>query len=564
MATLNLRDIKREEKKKLTWENIVSSGYISQSKADLAIHKAKRKIIVGSKECGKTIIGLTEAVIGFETDGFYNPFGFRKHLTGAAKGMGKYTARVANELKALGFDIKREYKLTQSELYRLTSKSDMLKNQVMNFGSLDDYSGTTDGRAPSIGYVGTVIVDEAVIESDALNPDKIPSQSEWYKLETVITSNLNRYNQSFSNIFNRQANTTFWYFMNNWGPHPLILETDDVFPEEDFIEWVLGYPLEELLLNEELITELFENEDWLQNQLYKNHTAYRYKEDNDTLYARMTVFANPLFLMDEKKAKQKTNQIRTALLEDNREGLTILLGMRQKPKLDDEWRVYPEQIIRNIKQYTIKDLEEQGYKIKSVSYGVDIDVSRVNTITPAILFEKKVYGLNNSYELHEKILLDEQYELKCVGSGVMGSNLDLYTKEMAIAIRKHIKENKLWNTKIAVAVDDNRQWFTRDLYKSQELSGIIDIWEPAQKNGIFDIYHRQDTFITGLTNDIIYIHPGNQALIMDLMVTKKRAIDDGRRDTNGTTNYLDRIDSMEYSLQQLTSTIWRHIKGGRR
>lgn len=51
--------------------------------------------------------------------------------------------------------------------------------------------------------------------------------------------------------------------------------------------------------------------------------------------------------------------------------------------------------------------------------------------------------------------------------------------------------------------------------------------------------------MAGFDNKSIYMHPKNKALKMDFEKCIKRDKNDPRRKTTGTTNYLDRIDSME-------------------
>lgn len=77
----------------------------------------------------------------------------------------------------MGYEVPYDFKLTQSELYYAKHHINT-KNQIVNFSSLDDYSGSTDGKPVAFGYVGDVIFDEAVVEKDALEPDKIPSEKQ--------------------------------------------------------------------------------------------------------------------------------------------------------------------------------------------------------------------------------------------------------------------------------------------------------------------------------------------------------------------------------------------------
>lgn len=95
----------------------------------------------------------------------------------------------------------------------------------------------------------------------------------------------------------------------------------------------------------------------------------------------MTVFGNPMITDDEKKRKRALNKIRGAIAEDNIQNLCIYLGMRQIPRLEDDMRVYPEQLLKNLK---LAENFPADYQVAGVNYGVDVDISRVITITPVM------------------------------------------------------------------------------------------------------------------------------------------------------------------------------------
>lgn len=550
--------------KRLTLENLVKDDYISEEKAWIASHEAKVKVVIGAKQCGKTFIGIVEMVINLETDPWYNGWAIRKHSSGAVKGMGTYIIRVSNELSSLGYKIKYEYKLTQTELYRLKNKRNMSKNQIVNFSSLEDYSGSTDGKPVAFGYIGDIIVDEAVIERDALEPDKIPTKKEWDKAKTVIDSNLSRYTSSHKKIHpelvDRTKETCKWYFMNNWGPHPEIVKADEVFPELEFIEWVFGWPLDKIMGNKDMIDDLFENEGWVERMISRNTKSFYYEEE-DILYTRMTVFANPMNTETKFKTKGFVNKIRRALEESNFQNICIFLGLRQVPQLEDNMRVYPEQVIkRAVEDKTFKEYIAEGYEVAAASYGVDVDISRVITITPSVLFQKTLLG-----EVTEEfVFVDKQIEIICAGAGVHGRNLDQYTSMTSQRIVDHIKDRKLVGVKRKwVLVDENLKFFLRDLTRTNLPDYISTFGNPIKTGKEYNIEKRQDIMITGLTNRVIRISPENSLLFNDMRTCEKRNMFDRRRVTEGTKNYLDRIDSSEYSVQPFTPKIWKLLKGGK-
>lgn len=92
--------------------------------------------------------------------------------------MSNYALMVVSLLKTKGFEFPREYKPTQSEMYRVSYKNANHKNQRFDFGSLENPTQSTDGKPPAFGYISTVIMDEPVEEKDALEPGKLISKSE--------------------------------------------------------------------------------------------------------------------------------------------------------------------------------------------------------------------------------------------------------------------------------------------------------------------------------------------------------------------------------------------------
>ncbi len=51
------------------------------------------------------------------------------------------------------------------------------------------------------------------------------------------------------------------------------------------------------------------------------------------------------------------------------------------------------------------------------------------------------------------------------------------------------------------------------------------------------------------------MHPKNKPLVLDMRACVKADINDTKRKTSGTTNYLDRIDTSEYGIEFYTPII---------
>lgn len=102
-------------------------------------------------------------------------------------------------------------------------------------------------------------------------------------------------------------------------------------------------------------------------------------------------------------------------------------------------------------------------------------------------------------------------------------------------------------------VDDKRKWFLHELYKKKIY--FIKNYQMVSQHGLNDIAHRQDAMTHGFENDNLFNHPKNKALEHDLKVCLRRDLKDTRRDTTGTVNYLDRIDSAEYGFEPFTGVL---------
>lgn len=541
----------KEKAVKLSWNSIETKGVLSKAKIAIAKHPAKKKVILGAKGTGKSIIPIVKSIVEFENDKYFNAYGFRKYESQATKNMSELFYQSYTLLEGFNFEFKDEYefKSQRSSIYKISNKKNMLKNQAFKFGSLDNASGSTDGGGVSNGgYYGIISVDEPVVEADASDPTKIPTRQEWDKIVTIILDNLSRANDNFEMVHGREVNTEIYFTMNNWGEHPLIQDIDNIFTEDEFIKWVFsGYSVEQLLRNEKLINKLFEDEKWVQS-LKINNTKSVYDKENDTLYTRMTKFANPNN-WKEKNINPLLKSIKKALLLGDKQSLTILLGTKTIPEIEKEMLVF------NLQDYNDKtDYEhwiDKGFKPTKINYSWDIDTSRVLTLTPTIVMEK--ISLLDGKETF--VFVDKQIELEAHGTGVFGELNDLYVKQMIMTMEKHFKALKAPLIKAIVSIDDKRKWYLNEVRKASPswLTG----YRSFEQHGMWGIEERQDMISNGIENKSIQIHKANKALVSDMQVCVKRDIQDPRRKTSGDTNYLDRLDSAENGIIPFAGIIWR-------
>ncbi len=548
--------------KPITLDKIVEVGFLSKEKSAIISHKAKRKILIGAKQSGKTIIALIDMLVSMDNDELVNNFAMRNAKTGASSQFIGSILGIINQLDMIGLKTSKKFSSSAYNLYRHSVNGiKMDQNQKVQFGSLQNYMEDTSGLGVGNGgYFKTIILDEIIPDTG-----QFQTQKEWNGMISVIESNFNRFKEQIDFVMesankDKTPNMSYYYIANLWGDHPLSIEADRYFPENEFIEWVLGIKLEEIFKNEELIDEFFTKEKIKEITKRNTKSVHVVDKDNDidNLYSRMTVFANPLN-RQEQKIKIYINRIKDALKSGDTKALAIYLGTTAEPEIEDNMRVYPDGVIKSIEKYTFNDFIKNGYRPFHITYGIDTDDTRIYTITPSIHFKKEIKGLG-IHKLDEKILIDEIIEIKASGAGHLGSNYDYYIKEICEAINRHTMEIR-YNLPVAVVVDDKGDWYLREIskYGIHSKSTKQVIFEKAMKHGDFSIKHRQEMVKQAIKSKVIIFHPGNEPLISDMIKCIKADPQKPERKTTSNTNYLDRIDSMEYALQGYINIIWRHI-----
>ncbi|MGL4336304.1 MAG: hypothetical protein ACRCXT_09820 [Paraclostridium sp.] len=167
---------------------------LSQTKLAILNHPAKKKVIIGGKNTGKSIIPIYNVISRMEDELYYNAMAFRKYKEQSSTKLGNAIQAMVTIRKQSGENFKYEYERNQSRFYRKVHKTALTKNQAIVFGSLEDISASTDGADPAnAGYYGDIIFDEPVVKEDITNPDKIPSAEEFNEQLAIIFDNTYRF-----------------------------------------------------------------------------------------------------------------------------------------------------------------------------------------------------------------------------------------------------------------------------------------------------------------------------------------------------------------------------------
>ena len=528
---------KTTDNPKVTLEEFLDKKIITQTQYDIIKHKASKKVIVGGKGTGKTHMVQADKFIRFENENYFNAFGFRKYKDQSSTKLASYFSNFYFFLKHKGLKI-GNYKGSTSHFQKITSQRDANQNQKFMYGSLENITGSTDGGAPSNGgYYGIIEIDEPVVKQDIANPDKIPNIDKWNEELDLMQDNLFRFRTRFNNPVE-----TIWMTMNWWGDHPETIATDKYLPIEQFKQYNFNNEFDDIFGNLTKIDEWFDNQDNI-DILIKNSTQQYYDEENDTLYVRNTKFANPSNVGDPKAYKVLINSIKVALKSKNENKLAIAMGYKHMGDV-----LAQDTLVYNIKEYNnakLEDFYNQQYKPEAVHYSIDVDTSRVMTITPTFLFSKFVIFDGKE----SKIFIDKQIELPCNGTGEYGEKNAIYMDQIVEAIDKHYLSIKLKTPKfkVSISVDDKRKIYL-DSVKNSKVNRFTKQFRIFKQHKAWDLIERQNLTHMGFSSGIVYNHIDNKSLETDMNVCVRQDVSSPKRKASGRTNYLDRIDSMEQGL----------------
>ncbi|MGL4336303.1 MAG: hypothetical protein ACRCST_05360 [Turicibacter sp.] len=147
----------------------------------------------------------------------------------------------------------------------------------------------------------------------------------------------------------------------------------------------------------------------------------------------MTKFANPLNQQDPLKS-DIVKDIRSAVINQNINKLCILIGVKHQGSTDQAMMSYNIKSFNNEK--TAQELISEGFRINTATYSVDVDTSRVFTITPVLLLQRNISFLNE-HSRETIIYVDQQIEIPADGTGAIGEKNQLYVDLLVKAIMKH-------------------------------------------------------------------------------------------------------------------------------
>lgn len=532
------------------------SQFITQTKIDILNLPYKYVAWLGAKDGGKTRPVVTRLTGMVAYDKSIYGLALKKYKTNAAARLHTAVSNMAREMRMAGYDIPLVQKgLSNSSFLRDVKFRD--NNQTIEYAALDDMDGIAGIEAPNLGQFGIVHIEEPVMKGDK----EQPSPEDFWETIRVLESSVNRSNRRYAELNKTEIMfPTYHFTMNAWDDHPIVVEAEQVFPENDFLNFCLGID------NWETTSVEYLDENWeaIKKSLQENHTkAVAVKKDGKA-FVRMTLFANPMWpsseivynpkleASKEEQIENFWNMIKGAIINKDYSLLAIFLGMKKQKS--NENKTYQTSLLQT--SDTVKQIKEEGWKIFGTSQGWDVDINRLFVDTPVVLAHK--YSIYTGWEY--KLFVLPQKEFLAGGDGG-GRNIPIYKNNMvAITEETHNEFIKLTgNSKFELGsylyIDDNQgQWLQYFLDDPIHMKG------KAQKHGLWDIISRQNWLNQAINSGFIVIDEKNTKLIDEIKRSTLAQSSDKRDESGGLNKYYDRLNSMEYSVYPFSHWINEYIR----
>lgn len=479
MEKLNLKNIKKAKPRFNTLDEL--GKLVAPSKMPMFTTKASRIVVAAAKDTGKSFpVDLYKTMV-MERDPMASGITTMKYSTGATKrGTRSFWKAYTEVSKTHSFPI--PYEPSTGFMYKMKDKKNKLKNQAIEYGSFENSDAFAGYTVSNGGYPAFWHIEEPVLQSDV----NVPSKKEWDADYKTILDTVKRHHRTYSqtNPFHKPIPFKTFITMNDWEPsHPVSLEIERFHKQVEFLNWVLGFDYNRLLVlwkdkinGEDVIFELKSVVDsrWeeIKKGVLERHTKWKYVDRDksgikiDTLYGRMQKFANPSIANDDEAREEVYDEMYHALITGNSLGLAKAFGMGFGGTDSDDLRF-------NFKSFIPEDgdklLAEKGRELLGYSIGWDHDANRGPVGTPVTLsatrapynrFTKEGGEYNNI-----KVIIHEQIEIEGYGKGAMGANTAYYHELMIEASKnsftKYTKNRELEYGTYAVFDDDDGSYISK-------------------------------------------------------------------------------------------------------
>lgn len=548
--TLPLTD---EEKKTLT--KIFSKKdlpiYFRESKMEIINHKAKKKVVVGAKDSGKTILAVMLALALIEEDKHAYILAARKYKSQSAEKFHTIFTNASLELSLI-YNFKMSlYKRSLNKTIKMDNWKNPAKNQSIEYVSFDDPNGIAGTEAPNLGYYALVLIDEPVMLDDM---GKIPERKEWKASLETIKDTIDRSKRRHKEVFKRDVEEpTYFLMMNLWDKnHPEVEDANKHISDQQLLAYATGVS--------NIMSKSAEwiNQNWqtIWTNIKNNFILSVYNEATDTLYVKTTKLANPKINQVADQTIQQ--EVKLALLNQDNFQLARLLGMTY------------EGSAKNQKTYDLRHLEiadsfakfkNENWKSVGLSVGWDIDINEALWQTNIILASKDHPDqINHPFETIEKIFVMPQKKIPAFGVGAIGENRTKtymkaisYHTNQSLKDLQHITNDKKPKYGLFIIIDDNFQTWIDGIYELLK-DKVNACYSRAKKHKnkkvalSYDINTRIALLQELIDKKFIVIDKKCHQLLRDLNQSVRKASGEGRDESSWKNKIYNTINSLEYAL----------------
>lgn len=573
---------------------------VDPAKVKIFKHPAKHIIMLGAKDTGKSSPVNWYKIYGLEKDSKANVVTLQKYSTAAALKGSRTITKALNEIKNMGFSLKRTYLPSTRAYYRLPPKKTAVRDmkvrmmsQVIDFDSFEDSNRLADFALPNGGYPFLIHIEEPVLQNDS----NTTSDEEWLASYKTIKDSIQRsYTDYRVNFENKQkANPEINYAkplpfkiistLNDWDPEHYLSKMFKIyFPQQDFVNWVLGFDYMGLLKlwqdkisGLDVIPQIQEVVDkrWseIKNRLLTHHTKMIYlNKDNqgqtvDTLLVRMQKFANPRnrYLQEQETTY---DEIYNALITGDSLSLAKAMGTGYD---GSSW----EEKLFNFKNFvpvnTNKILKEPKRRIELFSLGVDHDVNRGIVLSPVTLTKIVVGNSLEGFMVGDyKVLVHPQHVIPAYGKGVRGELTKLYHQQIIQECEKIYHQYLIKNTNNIIVFDDDDGSYVSHIAEKLYNIGykeviIVDKHGKIEEGG-YGIESRDNMVQISIDIEELLIDRENELLIDFLKRVPRIVKPSGKisRSQKGKwgTKLKDHYDAMTYALFPIRSEMYEGLNLG--
>lgn len=530
----------KEPKLKFNTKEDLDKFIGDEVKSQIIWHPAKIKKIAGAKDTGKTYIVKVKELWDMERNELASNIAMRKYSNSASKMLGASFSKAYNHLLRAGYKFDYEYIQASDVMRRLKYKSNLTRNQAqyyLSFETIDKIAGFDIANG---GYPANVHIEEIIQANDLGNT---PERDEWNAQVDIISDSIKRLTKDYSRIYgNNDASTTWWYTFNMWDPtHPEQEDMEYFIPEDQYLDWMLGFEAhkqlnwknpnspETIQMNKLVLDPIW---DKVKKSMLSNHTQIKYVEYDkrgglnkyvDTLYVRMSKFANPARRNDKDDVYKITNKVYNALISGNRYELAVTLGLESDPDqtMETVHRFLDLKQDIKIREY----MQENQFLPKAVALCWDIDVNRRLVCNPVILAERRVIDnpiLGTYTDSEWKCFIDKPRVIKAYGRNDYVTNPKNYEtkiKENTLQLMDELKVEFPSIRSFAGSMDDTATTMVRGLLEIKDRFDML--LQQTKRHGDWDLRKRQAFWQTAIDNEFIIIDKENLDMLWFLETVKK-------------------------------------------